>query len=175
MSNKAFTLIELLVVVLIIGILAAVALPQYQKAVWKARYVQAKVTAKAIADAEEVYYMANGKYTQYLNELDIQIPGASSNPWCNTGSCEGSFSGGSYTLMTGGEILCTVKKSGANFLSYHIGFTHGSRYPNQSRCIAFGKDAKPTSSDINWQICVNETNKGSRSGWGSTSECWLYP
>lgn len=71
--KKAFTLIELLVVVLIIGILAAVAVPQYQKAVEKSRATQAIIAAKAIKDAEEVYYLANGKYTDLMEELDIDI------------------------------------------------------------------------------------------------------
>ena len=73
-AKQGFTLIELLVVVLIIGILAAVALPQYQKAVWKSRNAELKQIVKAVAAAEDVYYLANGKYAADFNELDIDLP-----------------------------------------------------------------------------------------------------
>ena len=86
-KNAGFTLIELLVVVLIIGILSAVALPQYQKAVSKSRTTEAIVTLKSIIDAEEVYYMANGAYTDDLSLLDIQVnpTGKNFKYSCNTG------------------------------------------------------------------------------------------
>ncbi|WP_428049183.1 type IV pilin protein [Candidatus Avelusimicrobium caledoniensis] len=74
-SKQAFTLIELLVVVLIIGILAAVALPQYQKAVIKSRYAALKNMTKTIADAEEAYYLANNTYSTDFDELAIDIGG----------------------------------------------------------------------------------------------------
>lgn len=69
-----FTLIELLVVVLIIGILAAVALPQYTKAVNKSRAAQALPVVKSLVQATELYYMSNGSMPQSAEELDIGLP-----------------------------------------------------------------------------------------------------
>ncbi|MBR2082298.1 MAG: prepilin-type N-terminal cleavage/methylation domain-containing protein [Elusimicrobiaceae bacterium] len=76
--KQAFTLIELLVVVLVISILAAVAVPQYQTAVLKSRMSQAYVAVKAIYDAEQVFFVANGYYTPVLAELEIEPMNCSS-------------------------------------------------------------------------------------------------
>ena len=70
---KAFTLIELLVVVLIIGILAAVALPQYQKAVARSRVAELRVAIRQIYDAAKEYKLANSSWPTSWNDMDIQI------------------------------------------------------------------------------------------------------
>ncbi len=80
-NNKAFTLIELLVVVLIIGILAAVALPQYQKAVEKSKAAQAFAMIRTVAAAQEAYHMANGTYATTLDELAVDIPWTETEYW----------------------------------------------------------------------------------------------
>ena len=78
-----FTLIELLVVVLIIGILAAVALPQYQKAVEKSRAAQAFAMLKTVYNAAEAYHLANGTYATSFDELSVDIPWTGTQGWTN--------------------------------------------------------------------------------------------
>ena len=69
-NKRGFTLIELLVVVLIIAVLAAVALPQYQKAIDRARMAEAVEAVENIAHANDLYYLAHDNYTHDINELD---------------------------------------------------------------------------------------------------------
>ncbi len=73
MMKKGFTLIELLVVVLIIGILSAVALPQYRRTIAKARTTEAMVALIAITDAQEVYYIAYDDYAADISQLDVKV------------------------------------------------------------------------------------------------------
>ena len=73
MKNRAFTLIELLVVVLIIGVLSAIALPQYEKAIEKAKATQAQVVLKSLSQTVQAYYLANGEYPTKFDELDVDM------------------------------------------------------------------------------------------------------
>ena len=74
-STGGFTLIELLVVVLIIGILAAIAVPQYFKVVEKGKAAEAITTFDSIRGAEERYLAANGNYCTAATLTAASCPG----------------------------------------------------------------------------------------------------
>ena len=151
MKNKAFTLIELLVVVLIIGILVAIALPQYRVAVMRARYTQGIILMDAIWQAQQVYYLANGKYGD-LADLDIQLPKASTTNMVtyDWGFCYND-------PKTWYEGYCSFSST----LSYFRGYKTGKRQcrvqlgksDSQTAtkvCLSFGGYAKNTNSNENY-------------------------
>jgi prepilin-type N-terminal cleavage/methylation domain-containing protein len=78
-NKKGFTLIELLVVVLIIGILAGIALPQYRTAVLKSKAVAALALLKSIYKASERYRLVSGTNATNFTDLDITVGNNCSN------------------------------------------------------------------------------------------------
>ncbi len=73
--RKGFTLIELLVVVLIIGILAAIALPQYERTVNRVRVAELQNLAKPLTTAQEAYFLETGEYSRDFEYLAVSAPG----------------------------------------------------------------------------------------------------
>ena len=172
-NNQAFTLIELLVVVLIIGILAAVAVPQYQKAVWKSRFTEMKNLASSFAEAEEVYYLANGKYTTSLDELDVTILRIK-NDLCGSDSCYIYMQNGRCILETRGGIDCRLYDNGIDYLSYRIFFNHATELAKNRYCLAHNSKGVKAG-DLNYMICQNETGKQTPvPTWSGNAVGFLY-
>ncbi|MBQ7909055.1 MAG: prepilin-type N-terminal cleavage/methylation domain-containing protein [Elusimicrobiaceae bacterium] len=129
--KKGFTLIELLVVVLIIGILSSVALPQYEKSVEKARAAEALGMVRAIRDAQQVYYMANGSYSNRLEDLDIGVPGQDGGIVSGTTRRQSKyFSYGGLTDTTGAIAV-------ANRLPFSTFYSIGARTDGFLYCRSY--------------------------------------
>ena len=149
--KQAFTLIELLVVVLIIGILAAVALPQYQKVIWKSRYTQLVTVANSLAQAAEVYYLANGVTVKDFQNLDIQM--ACTSPYGRRISC-GHFI---CDLDYNGRLVCKDETFMQNGYAIDINFSSPEAW--RRYCTAISQDT----TDKYHNFCKTETKASSHS------------
>ena len=149
MTKRGFTLIELLVVVLIIGILSAVALPQYQTAVDKARYAKIIPMTRALKDAAEVYYLANGTYQFKINDIDLQGPAGCTFPVSdNVVYCQDSWydilnSGNDVVGFTGPRYKSDGSANSEIVNAYRIWLDNGTGEKSGRReCLAYDGSAR---------------------------------
>ncbi len=156
-SNKAFTLIELLVVVLIIGILAAIAVPQYQKAVAKSHATEALAVIKSLRPAIEEYVLINNSCPTDFTALSLLPVGTLSKYSIQNDTIIGEYY--SYTL-----IDCRLDSGPKDLNSYAPAFFYQFGKPNWLRNVYAGNiycyyiDNEDKQSEIQDSICKSLSN-----------------
>ena len=147
--HGGFTLIELLVVVLIIGILAAIALPQYKQVVLRSKFAKVKANVQALAAAMERYYMVNNKYTDF-SRLDVEVKDTVTEKYYTNGY--GDIGGDLYD-SSGRYILnyYTILSSSNYDAAYGQNVKKGVYY-----CIAYNR---PGLYEFLKKICQSETGR----------------
>ena len=151
--KQGFTLLELLVVVLIIGILAAIALPQYKKVVEKSRMAEAVTNVKAIAQAQQRYYLVNNEYVdcQGLNSLDIELSWKNYNYGGCPAKQTSNFVYTSGPWSVGSEIAMAQRNPEGHKYIVYISKDN----PNRISCWSYS-----TASDIQKELCNKLRSQG---------------
>ena len=164
-----YSLVETLMVVLIIGILTAVALPQYQRAVAKAEYARAQATAATLIRGMDVYYETYKQYTPVMENLDVTIDFTSQTKDCSDESTSCAYSStkrwGYCSLGKSGYLFCRNTKNTLRYYKFAANYSSSS-WAGKSACNARTDGAAAPADDWNYKFCQRETGTTTPSSSG---------
>ena len=121
--TRGFTLMELIIVVVIVGILTAIAYPNYQQFVARAKRNEAKAALLKIATNEEKYYLQNSNFTLDMTRL--------------------SFSTDPFVTDSGTYSVTVTAADASNFLAVA---TYQNTDSEAGKCLTFKIDGRGTKS-----------------------------
>ena len=116
-GRKGFTLVELAVVIIIIGILAAFAVPRFLDSVERSKAGEALNYLSAVRSAQERYQVRQGTYAADLTDLDIQMP---TPKYFSVGTPD---KGGTGSLEDSWTLTLTRAGSAGGYGAYTVVFT----------------------------------------------------
>lgn len=170
--KKGFTLIELLVVILIIGILAAVALPQYQLAVDKSNFAKYQAMVGTFRNAYDEYVLVSGQSTKTFDNLILNLPSDFTQ----------SFSDTRATCMSNADMYCCIVNSGSlhsgtlscgkndlSFTYYEPMFGHNNSLTTRNKyCLALPENKRGN------RLCASlGPNVGTANPWTPQGRTYL--
>jgi len=150
-NAKGFTLIELMIVVAILGILAAVAFPSYQKYTTKSHRVDAEKNLGELAQYMERYFTENGRYDQDSGSTAVSLPFSKSPK-------DGSKTHYNIALSAVSSTAFTLKATPT-----------GSQATNDTKCGILSVNSAGVKCVLNEATCSNNTSSAAMS---LISDCW---